>query len=351
MLSGAGPSERQGGTGAAWPAPDGSTVGEAAARARVVVADDNADMRQYLGRLLAGAYDVEGVTDGQAALAACRDRPPDLVLADVMMPDLDGFGLLRELRADPRTRTVPVVLLSARAGEDSRVEGLAAGADDYLVKPFNGRELLARVGAHLELARVRREAAERESSLRAEARRAQEQASDILEGITDGFIALDSEWRFTHVNAEAERINGIRREDHLGKSQWELFPATRGTLLEFEWRRAVADQVAVEFENYYVPRDSWFHIKAYPSKDGGLSVFFHDITRRKRSEEALRKAHEELEQRIRERTSELSRVNTRLVQQVARRKRVEEARMALMRGSCTPRRRSTAASRGSCTTT
>src|SRR5258708_20626999 len=74
-----------------------------------------------------------------------------------MMPGLDGFGLLRELRKDARTRTVPVILLSARAGEDSAVEGLDAGADDYLAKPFSARELLARVRTHLELARVRRE--------------------------------------------------------------------------------------------------------------------------------------------------------------------------------------------------
>jgi PAS domain S-box-containing protein len=297
----------------------------------VLVADDNGDMRQYLGRLLAGAYEVEAVADGEAALAAARQRPPDLVLADVMMPGLDGFGLLGALRADPRTKTVPVVLLSARAGEESRVEGLAAGADDFLVKPFSARELLARVGTHLEMARVRREAARREDELRAEARQAQEQAAAILESITDGFIALDSEWRFTHVNAEAERINGIRREDQIGKNQWELFPATRGTVLESEWRRAVAEQVAVEFEFYYKPWDSWFQNKAYPTKDGGLSVFFHDITARKRSEEALRKAHSELEQRVRERTGELSRANARLGRQIAKRKKVEEARTELRR--------------------
>jgi PAS domain S-box-containing protein len=296
----------------------------------VLVADDNVDMRQYLGRLLAGAYEVEQAADGKAALAAARDRPPDLLLADVMMPALDGLGLLAELRADPRTRTVPVVLLSAQAGEESRVEGLAAGADDYLVKPFSARELLARTRAHLEMACLRREAARRESELRAEVRQAQEQAAAILESITDGFIALDSEWRFTHANAEAERINGIRREDQIGKTQWELFPATRGTDLEREWRRAVAEQVAVQFEFYYQPWDTWFQHKAYPTKDGGLSVFYHDITARKRSEEARQKAHAELEQRIAARTRELSQANARLERQIAKRKRIEEARRELL---------------------
>ena len=87
----------------------------------------------------------------------CGGDLPDLILSDVMMPRLDGFGLLRELRADPRTASVPVIMLSARAGEESRVEGMEAGADDYLVKPFSARELLARVGALLQIARLRRE--------------------------------------------------------------------------------------------------------------------------------------------------------------------------------------------------
>jgi PAS domain S-box-containing protein len=318
------------------PAASGSPLRESGARLRagtgprVLVADDNADMRQYLSRLLGEAYEVEEAADGAAALAAARERSPDLVLADVMMPELDGFGLVRELRADPRTRTVPVVLLSARAGEESRVGGFAAGADDYLVKPFSARELLARVGTHLEMARLRREADRRENELRAEAQRAQEQAADILDSITDGFVALDRDWRFTHVNAQAERMNGIRREDQIGKCQWDLFPATRGSLLESEWRRAVAEQVPVEFEFYYAPWDAWFQNKAYPTKDGGLSVFFHDITARKRSEEALRRAHDELEQRVLERTIALSRANARLGKQVAKRRRVEEARTGLL---------------------
>jgi PAS domain S-box-containing protein len=126
-------------------------------RPRVLWADDNADMRDYVARLLHERYDVEAVTNGQAALDAARRRSPDLVLTDVMMPKLDGFGLLRSLRSDPALCEVPVVMLSARAGEESRIEGVEAGADDYLIKPFSARELVARVDAHLRLARLRRE--------------------------------------------------------------------------------------------------------------------------------------------------------------------------------------------------
>jgi signal transduction histidine kinase len=126
-------------------------------RPRILWADDNADMRDYVRRLLAEHYDVIAVPDGLAALHTAREHPPDLVLTAIMMPGLDGFGLLRELRADVRTGALPVILLSARAGQESAIEGLDAGADDYLVKPFSAQELLARVRTHLELARTRRE--------------------------------------------------------------------------------------------------------------------------------------------------------------------------------------------------
>jgi signal transduction histidine kinase len=127
------------------------------ARPRILLADDNADMREYVRRLLAERYDVLAVPDGLTALAAARENLPSLVLTDIMMPGLDGFGLLRELRAAQRTRNIPVILLSARAGEESAVEGLNAGADDYLTKPFSAQELMARVRTHLELAQARLE--------------------------------------------------------------------------------------------------------------------------------------------------------------------------------------------------
>lgn len=148
--------------------------------ARVLLVDDNADMRDYVRRLLSQQYDVEAVRDGLAALAAIRQRRPDLVLTDVMMPELDGFELLRSLRTDPHTQELPIILLSARAGEESRIEGLAAGADDYLIKPFSARELLARVEATLKMAQLRQEAAQRERAARAEAERANRLKDEFL---------------------------------------------------------------------------------------------------------------------------------------------------------------------------
>jgi signal transduction histidine kinase len=147
-------------------APAGAALPELAAperpagapRARVLVVDDNADMRDYVSRLLATRFVVELAVDGVDALARARAAPPDLVLTDVMMPNLDGFGLLRALRADRATANVPVIVLSARAGEEAYIDGLQRGADDYVVKPFSARELVVRVESQLALNRARRAA-------------------------------------------------------------------------------------------------------------------------------------------------------------------------------------------------
>ena len=125
-------------------------------RHRILVADDNLDMRRYISQLLAAeGYDVKTVNDGESALNSVLQEIPDLIVSDVMMPGLDGFELVQRLRSDPRTAKVPIVLLSARAGEEARIEGLESGADDYLVKPFSARALIARVASNIKLARLR----------------------------------------------------------------------------------------------------------------------------------------------------------------------------------------------------
>ena len=128
---------------------------------RILVVDDHADMRAYLVRLLGRTHRVDTAADGTAALAAAVADPPELVLADVSLPGLSGLELLTALRGDPRTSLVPVVLMSGRAGPEAAVEGLGAGADDYLVTPFSARELRARVDGRVALGRARREAERR----------------------------------------------------------------------------------------------------------------------------------------------------------------------------------------------
>lgn len=126
-------------------------------RQRIVLADDNADMRHYIQRILEDIYQVVAVGDGEAALVAVAAERPDLVLTDVMMPRLDGFGLLKALKNNSDTRDLPVILLSARAGNEAEIEGLDAGADAYMTKPFSARELKAQVRALLAKEEARRE--------------------------------------------------------------------------------------------------------------------------------------------------------------------------------------------------
>jgi PAS domain S-box-containing protein len=135
-------------------------------RSRVLVVDDNTDMRNYVRRLLADEYEVRTAGDGAQALDLIHDFEPALILSDVMMPNLDGFGLLRAVRSDPALATIPIILLSARAGEEATLDGVRAGADDYLVKPFSARELLARVNAQIERRRYERELAAAEQRLK-----------------------------------------------------------------------------------------------------------------------------------------------------------------------------------------
>ncbi|MBO9546319.1 ATP-binding protein [Caulobacter sp.] len=193
-------------------------------RPRVILADDNADMLAYVRRLLeAGGYEVRAVADGQAALdAALEGPPPDLVLSDVMMPRLDGFGLLAALRAEPKLEGLLVILLSARAGEEARVEGLAAGADDYLVKPFSARELRARVDGAVRLARQRREAARREQDLRTEVAaergraallQSQAQLDFALEAGRLGGWEMDIDSNRIAVSPSFRRLFGLGPED------------------------------------------------------------------------------------------------------------------------------------------
>ena len=122
---------------------------------RVLIADDNEDMRRYVKGVLLQFYEVIEAANGQEALALAVQEKPDLILSDIMMPELSGYGLLKVIRSSPETRSTPFILLTARAGDEARVEGLLAGADDYLAKPFHARELVARVHTHLDIARMR----------------------------------------------------------------------------------------------------------------------------------------------------------------------------------------------------
>lgn len=320
--------------GDASPETDASEEGSSAkapedrsARGRILVADDNADMRGYITRLLSESYEVEGVPDGRAALEAAFARPPDLILTDIMMPRLDGFGLIQAVRADPDLRDLPIIILSARAGEEATIEGRGAGADDYLVKPFSARELLGRVDAAFSLARLRRETSDviRETGERL---RAALQASG-----TGTF-----RWHFKDDSIQFdEALNGLfgLSGEDTPKSVDGYFsfihPDDRAEVRK-RFTLCVAEGADFDMEYRIVlPGGSqrWLLGKGLTYKDRGGRPHYMtgaslDITQRKHAELELVRANETLEERVKSRTSELEATHRQLLSEVAEREAIAE---------------------------
>jgi PAS domain S-box-containing protein len=271
-------------------------------RARIVLADDNADMRDYVRSLLARDYEVVAVDDGQAALEAIRAELPNLVLTDVMMPRLDGFGLVAAIRADERTRSLPVIVLSARAGEEARIEGLGAGADDYLIKPFSARELLARVASQLALAAQR---GELEHALRY----GREQVEILLDAAPIGIYLIGSDFRIRSVNPIARRafgavpgaIEGLDFEEVMRQMREKSYAdeivrifrhtlATGEPYLQHKHAVVRPGRDVVEYFEWRLERIT------LPDGERGLVCYFRDISAHVAAQQALEESREALKE-------------------------------------------------------
>ena len=285
-------------SGAGGPTAPDHALGDAfalgptdACRPRVLVADDNVDMRRYIQRLLSGPYEVEVVPDGEAALAAVRQRLPDLIVSDVMMPRLDGPGLLRALRSDPRSAGVPVILLSARAGEENRVEGMEAGADAYLVKPFSAKELLANVAALLKITRLRQEADEAIRTSEARYRALVSASSDVV-------YRMSADW------SEMRHLQGREfiADTHEPSRSWLLkyIPADEQPRVTAAIDAAIQSKGVFELEHRVLRSDGtpgWTFSRAVPLLDGNGDIVewfgaASDVTPGKQAEAALQQSEE-----------------------------------------------------------
>jgi signal transduction histidine kinase/ActR/RegA family two-component response regulator len=265
---------------------------------RVLLADDNADMRAYIRELLGPLYEVEAVADGADALEAARRERPDLILTDVMMPRMDGFELLTTLRADRGLCDIPVIVLSARAGEESRIEGLGAGADDYLVKPFHARELRARVGAILELTHVRRTS--------------EEQFRAYVQATSDVIYRMSPDW------SEMRQMEGRNFIDDQagGTRTWmdkyihdDDQPRVRAAIDE-----AIRTRSPFEIEHRVIRPDGspgWTFSRAIPLFDdhGEIVEWFgaaSDVTAQREAQDALERQRRKLEEADRQKNEFLA---------------------------------------------
>ena len=273
-------------------------------KGRVILADDNADMRDYVARLLSGSgFEVEPVGDGLAALEAAHARRPDVILSDVMMPRMDGSQLLAAVRADSDLHDVPVILLSARAGEESRIGGLDAGADDYLVKPFSARELLARVDVH---ARVSRERLAAAAAARAAAARLRALVHQAPVAVA---VLRGPEHRFEIANEYYSRM--VARTDLIGKTVPEAFPeldlSTHVERLDQVYRTGVA----LRMEEFAAPviradgrvDEGYFSFAYQPLRDmtgvvDGIAVVAIEVTAQVSSRVAAERQGAELKRAV-----------------------------------------------------
>lgn len=269
-------------------------------RGHVLLADDNADLRQYISRLLSeSGYDVVTTPDGEAAFAALRIKRPDIIVTDVMMPRMDGFGLLRAVREDEVLRDLPVILLSARAGEESKLDGLRAGADDYLTKPFSARELIAKVSANIVLARVRREAVEAVKS-------SEERFRQLAETINQVFYITDvAEKRLLYLSPAYERVWGRPAADlmaDLSRFLDTIHPDDRDRVAAAGPRQARGEPLDLEYR-IIRPDGSVrvIHDRAFPVEGSGMARsvgLAEDVTLQRAADERLRELNATLEQRV-----------------------------------------------------
>jgi PAS domain S-box-containing protein len=247
---------------------------------RILIVDDNPDMRAHLVRLLSPHYAVTTARDGQEALDIVMSTPPDLVLSDVMMPRLDGEGLVRAIRADPKTRQIAIILLSARAGSEASVEGLSAGADDYVVKPFATRELLARIDVNLRLAQMRRESRAGEAHLAA-----------VVASTRDAVVTFSTDGRIKTWNRGAERLFGYRESEAVrhglsllidpqfqGLMDAQFLTALSGVALQLDTTLLARDGTEIEVSIGLAP------IGGQETPISGVAAIIRDIRRRRRAE-------------------------------------------------------------------
>jgi PAS domain S-box-containing protein len=272
----------------------------------LLIEDSVPDREWYRSYLLADStctYRLLEADSAAAGLELCRSHSINAILLDDQLPDANGLEFLEALSAQSNGASPSVVLVAGEGAAPSTiVRAVKLGAEDYLLKSDLTSELLQMTMRRtIENRPLQQELGQTEVALKA----ANEQITTIWESMTDAYTTLDRDWRFVYTNPAStqviRRLTNQESEEFLGKTHWETLPWTVGTIVEREYRRAMAEQVAVHFELFYEPSGDWFQVHAYPSQ-AGLGIYFRDINDRKRNEAAQKQieaALQESEQRFR----------------------------------------------------
>lgn len=247
---------------------------------RILLVEDHPESRRVLQRLIERrGHEVVAVGSAEEADAELAKRPFQFLILDWMLPGKSGVDLCRQLRAQPNGEEFFILLVTARDETEDLAQALEAGANDYLTKPLD----TARLNVRMSVAERRIRSLIERNQARAELQETVRKMTDILDKTSDGFFAVDRDWRLTFINPQAEKLLGRRREDLLGKDFWMELPEFTAAALEVNYRRAMSQQVAVEFEASDSSGRVFYELLAYPS-GGGVSVFLRDVTDRKRAE-------------------------------------------------------------------
>jgi two-component system cell cycle sensor histidine kinase/response regulator CckA len=248
---------------------------------RILLVEDHAESRRTLKKLIdrRGHQVVAVASAEEAEIQLAKQSFPFLIL-DWMLPGKSGVEFCRELRAQPHGEEFFILLVTGRDDSADLEQALEAGANDYLIKPLDP----ARLNVRISVAERRISALSERSHARTELQESVRRMTDVLEKTSDGFFAVDRDWNFTFVNRQAERLLERRREDLIGKNVWMELPQFKRDAFEQNYRRAMSEQVAVEFEASDAGGQNWFELLAYPS-GGGVSVFLRNVTERKRMED------------------------------------------------------------------
>jgi len=248
---------------------------------KILLVEDHPESRRTLQRLIERrGHEVVAVDNAEEAELELRKQAFSFLILDWMLPGKSGVELCQELRAAPNGEELFILLVTARDDAQDLERALEAGANDYLIKPLDP----ARLNVRLSVAERRIRALAERNQARAELQEAVRKMTDILEKTSDGFFAVDRDWKFTFVNRQAEKLLDRHREDLIGKDFWVELPEFTRDAFEKNYRRAMSEQVAVEFEASDASGKVCFELLAYPS-GGGVSVFLRDVTDRKRVEE------------------------------------------------------------------